>query len=297
MRQAFSQRWRAAALAAAEARPPLRRLSSNSCPRRAPCSTRHPPDPAPNGFFILGLLESATAKVPCASAKGSSAGGTATINGVKITIPADTIVQFPAQTLKWAEVVCPDAGASPIALDGSAGNGGAATLYPSTEFHIQGNIKNAPGAGTEHVAALVVASQLSLNEGSGYISFIDYADGSIYVSTAGGEVELVINDPKGRYGRPQTSLDARFAVDDENPTIKAATGYPMCVPRVAPPLAGSNVETDPLCPQKNRPIARPGASSVAILQLRIPLCRRRRLISLSLWRPRRSRTRFATLLS
>jgi len=228
-------------------------------PKAGPALPAFPPNHGPNGFSILGFVEKATVDVPCASAKGSSAGGTVTINGVLITVPTDTIVQFPAQTLKWADVVCPGVGGvSPIGLDGSGGSGGGATLYPSTEMRVEGNIIGAPGAvGSPHVAALVFASQQSLNQGSGYISFIDYADGSIYVSTKGGEARLVINDPKGRYGRAQTSLDARFAVDDENPSIKAATGYPMCVPRVAPPTPGG-AETDPLCPQRNRPIARPG---------------------------------------
>jgi len=43
-------------------------------------------------------------------------------------------------------------------------------------------------------------------------------------------------------------------VDQDNPTIAASTGFPMCFPRVAP--SGINgVETDPLCPQGNRPIS------------------------------------------
>ena len=110
-----------------------------------------------------------------------------------------------------------------------------------------------------HIGALVYASQQSVNTGSGYISFIDYTDGSIYVSTATptgpGELRLLLSDPNGRFGRAQSSPDVRFSVDDANPTIKAAaTGYPMCVPRTAPPAAGA-AETDPLCPQQNRPKA------------------------------------------
>jgi hypothetical protein len=106
---------------------------------------------------------------------------------------------------------------------------------------------------------LVYASQQSVNIGSGYISFIDYTDGSIYVSTATptgpGELRLLLSDPNGRFGRAQSSPDVRFSVDDANPTIKAAaTGYPMCVPRTAPAAAGAP-ETDPLCPQQNRPKA------------------------------------------
>lgn len=230
----------------------------NFLPKAGPTLPVFPLNFGPNGFSIVGFIEKATVTGGCTGTAGSTAGGTAVINGTTITVPSDTIVQFPAQTLKWADAVCPSAGVSPIALDGSGGAGGAATLYPSTEVTVQGNIVGAAGApggvGAPHVAALIYVSQQSLNSGSGYISFIDYADGSIYVSTTGGETRLVINDPQGRYGRKQTSLDARFAVDDENPTIRSSTGYPMCVPRAAPPTTGG-AETDPLCPQKNRPKA------------------------------------------
>ncbi len=43
--------------------------------------------------------------------------------------------------------------------------------------------------------------------------------------------------------------DDRFQVDQDNPTILAETGFPMCIPRVAP----SATADDPLCPQANRP--------------------------------------------
>ncbi len=45
-------------------------------------------------------------------------------------------------------------------------------------------------------------------------------------------------DPNSRFPDP------RFTVDQDNPTVHAATGYPMCVPR-----SGNDLE----CPAKNRP--------------------------------------------
>ena len=60
---------------------------------------------------------------------------------------------------------------------------------------------------------------------------------------------MQINDPDGRFGRAQ-SPDPRFSVDDANPTVHAGTGYPMCVPRTDPTVAGGD---DALCPQANRP--------------------------------------------
>jgi hypothetical protein len=119
--------------------------------------------------------------------------------------------------------------------------------YPSTEITITGNQVNG-----QHIAGLITMSQQSVNQGHGVITNIDYSTGIIQVASgpAGSTATalLQINDPNGRFGRPQ-SPDPRFQVDDANPTIHAATGYPMCVPRTDPASAD-----DPLCPQRNRPI-------------------------------------------
>ena len=250
-----------------------------------------------NGFAITGLVQNVTViGVDCSvvltnqpAGLPTPNGGTVTVNGIVITIPTNTIVQYPANTLSWADAVCGQTtplltGATrttpAIASDGLDGSGAVRPrIYPGVEISVDGNIIAAPtnpttplgnppvitgggataaGVGSTHVAALVHISQQSLHSGSGYISAIDYTDGSIYVSTknsvsATSATRLMLNDPKGRYGRPQGSVDARFSVDDANPTIKAAaSGYPMCVPRVAPG-SPSALETDPQCPQKNRP--------------------------------------------
>jgi hypothetical protein len=57
-----------------------------------------------------------------------------------------------------------------------------------------------------------------------------------------------INSPVGRYGLSQTP-DQRFTADEDNPTIRAESGYPMCIARFDPTVA-----TDSLCPQWNRPV-------------------------------------------
>ena len=107
-----------------------------------------------------------------------------------------------------------------------------------------------------YIAGLIYVSQQGLNQGAGFINFIDYNLGEIRVggligsNTTGTRVRL--NDPVGRYGRPTTSPDVRFTVDPDNPTIMAGTGYPMCLPRTAP--CGPGVSTDGLCPEENRPI-------------------------------------------
>jgi hypothetical protein len=107
---------------------------------------------------------------------------------------------------------------------------------------------------------LVSISQQDLNSGDGFINYIDYATGELFV---GGDLGIAnghrvrINDPFGRFGRRTGPLgdtvdtqDVRFAVDDGNPTIIAGTGYPMCIPRFAPTTTSS----DPLCPENNRPV-------------------------------------------
>lgn len=216
--------------------------------------------PNSNGFSITGFIQNLTCD--------ALGGGTVTINGLVITIPANLIVQFPANTLTWADAACPPAPARPIlgpslAIDGTGGvpnpirTAQPGPILTSVEMRVEGNIVlNAPGGpaaaggvGAQHIAGLAYVSQQSVNTGSGYIASIDYSDGSIYVTSGGGLVRLLINDPFGRYGRRKANTDARFSVDDANPTIKAAaTGYPMCVPRVDPA-----VQIDGKCPQKNRP--------------------------------------------
>jgi hypothetical protein len=116
--------------------------------------------------------------------------------------------------------------------------------FPSFEVRAVGNI-----VAGKHIAGLMFASQQSANTGSGAITKIDYDTGDIQVDTGDPAHPAVvrINDPNGRFGRAQ-SPDARFSVDDQNPTIHAGTGYPMCVPRTDPATAD-----DPLCPQINRP--------------------------------------------
>jgi hypothetical protein len=189
-----------------------------------------------HGFDETGFIQSATVSTDNSAcpdvADKKFWGGTITINNTKIAVPCNLIVQMPANTLTWADMV----------------NGGPSlelgTGYPSFEMRVVGNIVDG-----KHVAALMFASQQSANVGSGIISKIDYDTGRIHVDTGdpANPAVIEINDPNGRFGRKQ-SPDARFSVDDQNPTIHAGTGYPMCVPRTDPASAD-----DPLCPQINRP--------------------------------------------
>src|SRR4051794_9300084 len=143
------------------------------------------------------------------------------------------IVHMPANWMTWADMIH---GGPSLALKDSP--------YPSFEIRVVGNI-----VAGKHMAGLMFASQQSVNAATGTISKIDYDTGRIHVDTGdpANPAVIEINDPNGRFGRKQ-SPDPRFSVDDQNPTIHAGTGYPMCVPRTDPATAD-----DPLCPQVNRP--------------------------------------------
>jgi hypothetical protein len=90
------------------------------------------------------------------------------------------------------------------------------------------------------IAGIVQLSQLQLQAGSGYIASIDFPTGTMKI--AGGPT-IRINDPNGAYGQPYTDRP-EFTADDENPSIAAFSGFPMCIPRNS---------ADDLCPQSNRP--------------------------------------------
>ena len=168
-----------------------------------------------HGFTATGIIQNAVV-----DANGCS--GSVTVDSKNITIPCGLIVQMPANTISWATYV--------------------AGLVSPLEVTLVGN-----KVGGTYIAALAFISQELLHSGSGTITSIDYATGDM---TIDGITTLQVNDPFGRFGRAQ-SPDARFSVDDQNPTIHAGTGYPMCVPRTR---VDQGVD-DPLCPQNNRPLA------------------------------------------
>ncbi|WP_262964887.1 hypothetical protein [Methylobacter psychrophilus] len=158
---------------------------------------------------------------------------------------------------------------------------------PAYEIHIQGNIVNDSVTGdNQHIAGLVFISQQSLNVGQGYIKSIDYTTGELCVSSGlptnglqgqstanpqclAPNARVRLNDAIGRFGLKhggpgcfllpdaercdveESHYDQRFTVDTDNPTIHAATGFPMCIPRAYP--FGIGGDTDALCPQQNRP--------------------------------------------
>jgi hypothetical protein len=189
------------------------------------------------GFDITGFVQDATVNTGALPQGCVTQGGTVRINGLTITVPCNTILQFPANTLSWPEMFPPNPAArlqlGNLPADLPSQN---QFSYPSTEISISGNV-----VGGTPIAGLIGVSQQSLNTGSGFIVALDYAGGAMTLSSSFNGPPLVrveINDPKittrgdvargrGRYTAGQ-SPDPRYSVDQANPTIKTTSGYPMC---------------------------------------------------------------------
>jgi hypothetical protein len=228
-------------------------------------------------FTVVGYLQSATVNGDnCPSVTAAAQhGGTAIVNDVLIVIPCNTVLQMPAAAFTWAnlfdrkyktKLTLPQDGIGQTSSGSGGGSSGQpAFAFPSTEVTIHGNI-----VAGRYIAGLVFISQQSLNTGSGYITGFDYDKGVIFVGPTVGDpqVRLQLNDGAGRFSKGQ-SPDVRFNADDENATMRAATGYPMCVPRKAPGRSGD----DARCPQRNRPLAVNGCRNFAAAGTPLPLNR------------------------
>lgn len=226
--------------------------------------------PASTQFDVTGFIQEMSLDPSCAA--DAHCGGSIKLNGQLITIPKETIVILPANALSWQELFAqapapyglvtakgvPEAGMSmddlPVPL----------TTY---EAHVIGNrVTSAPG-GDQYIAGLVYVAQHGLAGGAGYINAIDYTLGELRVGGLLGDAttgtRVRINDPLGRFGRPNTP-DQRFTVDSDNPTIQAGTGFPMCLPRTDPAVAD-----DALCPQGNRPAVVAGPLPVYLTNIQM----------------------------
>ena len=201
-------------------------------------------------FQIIGHIQSFTLTTP-ANVLSSA---TITVNGITVVIPTNTVVVMPAAYLTPRQIFTSappgtPAGRSGLALD----DRGTLADPPLAAFEatLEGNI-----VGGVYIAGLVHISQQSLNNSAGFIRNITYTTAELCVGATPTPVatcvppdtRVRINDPSQVYGANNTSPDPRFSVDPENPTIHAQTGYPMCVPNVAPPAIDAN------CPSANRPL-------------------------------------------
>jgi hypothetical protein len=218
-----------------------------------------------HGFDDTGFIQSATVSgdnTLCPKETNPDRyGGTVTLNGLTVTVPCNTVIQMPANTLTWADFV----NGPPTKITGFPSGGflNSVGTYGSFEMHAIGNI-----VAGKRIAGLLFASQQSTNVGSGTILDMDYGKGQLKIDTGDPTHPAIvqINDPGGRFSQGQ-SPDRRFSVDDQNPTIHAGTGYPLCIPRSDP-----TVKDDGLCPQQNRPARKDvtvaGATVKAVTQCR-----------------------------
>lgn len=243
----------------------------------------------PLQFDVIGFIQEAkldTGSVICRASDPKLRGGTLKVNGREIVVPCNTVLQMPATSLTWAELFdssLVDTNVVPkrnppitgLALADKVNMPVAAAAYPyngslpSYEVRVQGNIVKG-----RYIAGLIFISQQSLNVGQGVINCIDYTNGELHIGGAPGvcasnDTRVRINDPVGRFGKShgkpgsgadliEVGYDKRFTADTDNPTIKADTGYPMCIPRKNPfgtDAIAANNGNDPLCPMANRPRA------------------------------------------
>ncbi|MBZ5534570.1 MAG: hypothetical protein LAO31_01335 [Acidobacteriia bacterium] len=150
---------------------------------------------SPTQFDITGFLQEAT----LTTAGDAHSGGTLKVNGHVVIVPRETIVIFPANALTWEEVFAQ----APAPYTGVAtGMARADVPTPLTTYEVEavGN-----RVGDTYIAGLIYISQQGLNNGAGFINFIDYSIGEMRVggvigdSTTGNR--LRINDPTGKFGR------------------------------------------------------------------------------------------------
>ncbi|MFP8779516.1 hypothetical protein [Hydrogenophaga sp. RWCD_12] len=205
----------------------------------------------PNASFsMLGYLQ----ELDVTSLADPLSAGTMKINGIDVVLPRNLLIKMPGQYLTLNDLFRgPHPGSAP-ALSPAVKPSGLALKdvpRPPVAFEVQviGNI-----VGGTYVAGWVNITQQDLNAGAGFIRAIDYAKGELLVGPASGlaVARVRINDPAGRYGLANaakvggTAMDERFAADPGNAPVSADTGFPMCIPRVAPPAI------DPACPLTNR---------------------------------------------
>jgi len=207
-----------------------------------PAAAQLPLNAVGSQFDINGFIQKATLDAP----GDVLAGGTVTVNGHTIVVPRNTIFQMPAFAMTWQQLFSM---APPPYGPTQTGLAMMDVPAPLTtcEISVIGN-----RIGNTYIAGLITMSQQSLNGGQGFINFMDYANGEMRVGGAMGSpttgTRVKVNDPSGRFA-PVYSIDPRFTIDNENPTVATETGYPMCFPHSNPAVLD-----DPLCPQRNRPI-------------------------------------------
>src|SRR3954451_2159205 len=172
-----------------------------------------PSVPVSAPFDMIGFIQSATVDRP----DDLFSGGTITVNNIRMIVPRNTLLQFPATALTWQEAFALAPAPYTKLQTGMALNDvpRPATTY---EARVVGN-----RVGSRHIVGLMFLAQQSLHAGQGYITAIDYTTGEMPVGGAAATPALYtrvrITDPIGRFGRA-FSPDVRFTIDEDNPTIR-----------------------------------------------------------------------------
>ena len=162
-----------------------------------------------------------------------NSGGMITVNGYSVTIPQNLQIQFPAAFAPFGE----------FASGGFVGHEvSVSTFFEYSQQTLLTNIDKVTGnvVDGKAIAGLVQISEYLLQFSSGTVESINSADGSMKIK---GGPTLRINDPNAVYSVGYTKSPL-YTADDENPSISAFSGFPMCIPRSS---------SDPLCPSSNRP--------------------------------------------
>ena len=204
----------------------------------------------PPSFSMLGYLQ----ELDVADLADPLSAGTMKLNGVDVVLPRNLLIKMPGQYLTLNDLFRgPHPGAAPTLVAASKPSGLALKDLPRPpipfEVQVIGNI-----VGGQYVAGWANFTQQDLNAGAGVIRAIDHAKGEMLVGpdTGTAVARVRINDPVGRYGLRNADkvagnvIDERFSADPGNAPVSADTGFPMCIPRVAPP------GNDPECPLGNR---------------------------------------------
>jgi hypothetical protein len=188
-------------------------------------------------FDTVGFIQQATLDRP----GDVFSGGTITVNNVKYIVPYYTILQMPAFALTWEELFA----LAPAPYTGLQ-TGLALQDIPKPKYTYEAHLVGNRLPDGRQIVGLMFLAQQSLHAGQGIITAVNFGEGSIMVD---GTTRVRINDPIGRFsvGIPDAqNPDVRFTIDEDNPTVRASSSYPMCIPRSA---------NDALCPEKNRPIS------------------------------------------
>ncbi|KAF2646093.1 hypothetical protein P280DRAFT_485872 [Massarina eburnea CBS 473.64] len=169
------------------------------------------PIPGIYGAAVTGNLDGCTVDTT-----EFNSGGTVLVDGWSFKVPKNLIVQFPVVWVPFGKL--------------------CAAGVTNYEVTVNGNVVS----GQAIAAQIIVAQGISTRAGQGYIASINGVDASFKIL---GGPTVKLSDPNGVFGA--ASSDAPFfPVDDENPSITAFSGFPMCIPRSA---------NDPKCPSSNRP--------------------------------------------